>query len=116
MIANDRFDTITVKEVGGRWAVCDANDVTLYEYTTETATHKAEQVREWGRQGARDGDGVVGATGGWGSRPLRWYHPPRESSSSRSLEWFRRPSRLLPGPPRLVTDEHDGNSDEAGCG
>jgi hypothetical protein len=54
MIASDRFDTIKVKEVDGRWAVCDAGDVTLYEYTTETAaTYKAEQVREWGRKESR---------------------------------------------------------------
>jgi hypothetical protein len=53
MIANSRFDDITVKEVGGRWAVRDANVLTLYEYTTETAAaHKAEQVRQWGRKGA----------------------------------------------------------------
>ena len=51
MIANDRFDTITIKELRGRWAVCDANAVPLYEYTTEAAAkHKAEQVRGWGRK------------------------------------------------------------------
>ena len=43
----------TVKEVDGRWAVRDADDVTLYSYTTETAArHKAEQVRQWGRKEA----------------------------------------------------------------
>jgi hypothetical protein len=53
MIAKDRFDTIRVKEVVGRWAVCDANDVTLYEYTTETAARqRAEHLREWGRKEA----------------------------------------------------------------
>ena len=52
-IASDRFNTITVKEVDGRWAVRDADDVTLYSYTTETAArHKAEQVRQWGRKEA----------------------------------------------------------------
>ena len=51
MIASDRFDVVTVKERGGRWAVCDANGATLYEYTTETAgRHKAEQVQGWGHK------------------------------------------------------------------
>jgi DNA-binding MarR family transcriptional regulator len=50
MITNDRFDTIAVKEIDGRWVVCDADGVALYEYTTERAAiHRAEQVRRWGR-------------------------------------------------------------------
>lgn len=50
MIANDRFNTITVKEVVERWAVCDADGATLHTYTTETAAKcKAEQVRQWGQ-------------------------------------------------------------------
>jgi hypothetical protein len=49
MIAHDRFNVITIREMDGRWAVCDANDCNLYSYTTESAArHKAEQVCGWG--------------------------------------------------------------------